>query len=253
MNGVVALVGLDAEILQKLSDVLPRAGLRILTVRDLSGLAGGFRPDQIAFVAVDLDRLSNSDRILLDRFIDDPAGPGILAVGTPPPDGTRIPPAARRFGVHGFVPKPVDPAAFAALAGKLAEWGYGTPERRRRVLVIDDSRTIRAMVGGYLERGGFRTVVRSVWEDAIDDPETLGVDLVVTDIFMPGMGGVEGIRLVREGWRPLPVLAMSGGLEDRMSPGKTLQAAEIVGADASIAKPLPEEPFMAAVRGLLAG
>ena len=107
------------------------------------------------------------------------------------------------------------------------------------------------MVGGYLERGGFRTIVRETWEDAIDDPETLGVDLVVTDIFMPGMGGVEGIRRVRESWRQLPVLAMSAGLEDRMSPGKTLQAAEIVGADASISKPIPEAPFMSAVRELL--
>jgi CheY-like chemotaxis protein len=252
MNGVIALVGIDSDLLLELSNVLQKSGLRILSVRDLPGLVDGFRPDQLAIVAVDLDRLSNSDRILIDRLADDPAGPGIVAIGTPAPDGSRIPAAARRYGVHAFVPKPVDPGAFVRAVGSLAELGYGTPDRSPRVLLIDDSRTIRAMVGGYLKRGGYHAIVRDVWEDAIDDPETLGVDLVVTDIFMPGMGGVEGIRRVREQWRQVPVLAMSAGLEDQMSPGTTLRAAEIVGADVTIAKPIVEGLFLSAVRELLA-
>ena len=252
MNGVLALVGIDSDLLLELSNATQKSGLRILSVRDLPGLVGGFRPDQIAIVAVDLDKLSNSDRILIDRLADDPAGPGIVAIGTPAPDRNRIPAAARRYGVHAFVPKPVDPTGFASAVGSLRELGYGTQDRPRRVLLIDDSRTIRAMVGGFLKRGGYHTVVRDVWEDAIDDPETLGVDLVVTDIFMPGMGGVEGIKHVREHWRQVPVLAMSAGLEDQMSPGTTLRAAEIVGADVSIAKPIVEGLFMSAVRELLA-
>lgn len=253
MNGVIALVGIDNDRLLELSSVLQKSGLRILSVRDLHGLVDGFRPDQLAIVAVDLDRLSNSDRILIDRLADDPAGPGIVAIGTPAPDGGRIPVAARRYGVHAFVPKPVDPTGFASAVGSLRELGYGTPDRPRRVLLIDDSRTIRAMVGGYLKRGGYHAIVHDVWEDAIDDPETLGVDLVVTDIFMPGMGGVAGIRRVREHWRQVPVLAMSAGLEDQMSPGTTLRAAEIVGADMTIAKPIVEGVFLSAVRGLLEG
>jgi len=252
MSGVLALVGLDSDLLLELSNATQKSGLRILSVRDLPGLVDGFRPDQLAIVTVDLDRLSNSDRILIDRLADDPAGPGIVAIGTPASDGSRVPAAARRFGVHAFVPKPVDPDAFVRAVGSLGELGYGTPDRPRRVLLIDDSRTIRAMVGGFLKRGGYHAIVRDVWEDAIDDPETLGVDLVVTDIFMPGMGGVEGIRRVREQWRPVPVLAMSAGLEDQMSPGTTLRAAEIVGADVSIAKPFVEDVYLSAVRGLLA-
>ena len=251
MNGIIALVGIENRTLLDLSDVLKEAGLQIVSVRDLPGLVDGFRPDQLAIVAVDLDRLSNSDRILLDRLIDDPAGPGIVAVGTSSPDGRAIPAAARRYGVHAFVPKPVDPGAFVRAAGALRELGFGAPGRRARVLLIDDSRTIRAMVGGYLKRGGYHAIVRDVWEDAIDDPETLGVDLVVTDIFMPGMGGVEGIRRMREAWRQVPVIAMSAGLEDQISPGKTLRAAEIVGADVSIAKPIVENVFLSAVRELL--
>ena len=252
MNGVLALVGIDADLLLALSNATQTSGLRILTVRDLPGLVDGYRPYQLAIVAVDLDQLSNSDRILIDRLADDPAGPGIVAIGTPAPDGGRIPAAARRYGVHAFVPKPVDPTGFASAVGSLGELGFGTPDRPRRVLLIDDSRTIRAMVGGFLKRGGYHPIVRDVWEDAIDDPETLGVDLVVTDIFMPGMGGVEGIRRVREQWRQVPVLAMSAGLEDQMSSGTTLRAAEIVGADVSIAKPVVEGVFLSAVRELLA-
>lgn len=158
---------------------------------------------------------------------------------------------ARMVGAHAFFVHPVAPADLARRLDELARQGYGARERRRTALVVDDSETVGEIMRSYLKKNGINTVVKTTWEAALSGWDTLGVDLVFTDIFMPGMGGVEGIRHVRANWAALPIVAFSEGLGSRMEPDKALLAAEKIGADATLAKPLSEKRVMDVVRRVL--
>jgi DNA-binding response OmpR family regulator len=158
---------------------------------------------------------------------------------------------ARTVGAHAFLVHPVAPADLARRLDELARQGYGLPGRRRTVLVVDDSETVGEMMRTFLKKNGFNAVVKTTWEAALSGWDTLGIDLVFTDIFMPGMGGVEGIRHARANWSPVPIVAFSEGLGGRMESDQALLAAQKIGADATLAKPLDEAKVMALVRQLL--
>ncbi len=79
------------------------------------------------------------------------------------------------------------------------------------VLLVEDEPVVRAIAARSLERGGFRVLQASDGAAALalmgqrDQP-----DLVLTDLMMPGIGGAELARRLRELWPALPILFMSG-------------------------------------------
>ena len=84
------------------------------------------------------------------------------------------------------------------------------------VLVVDDSAVDRKLAGGLLARGGEWSVV-----SAIDGPTALAQisttqpDIVVTDLVMPGMNGLELVAAIVKQYPQLPVILMTGkGTED---------------------------------------
>lgn len=85
------------------------------------------------------------------------------------------------------------------------------PTREQRVLVVDDDREIRGLVAGALRRDGYTVV------EAGDGPEALAVasrlrpDLVVLDMTLPGMDGVEVARQLKATpvLSTIPVVALS--------------------------------------------
>lgn len=67
--------------------------------------------------------------------------------------------------------------------------------KRKTILVIDDSSTIRAIVSEMLANNGFQTLEAETVESVLSDLARIHFDLAVIDIFMPGMGGIEGIAI----------------------------------------------------------
>jgi PAS domain S-box-containing protein len=88
-----------------------------------------------------------------------------------------------------------------------------TPSRGiERILVADDEPGIRAVVRRVLEASGYRLLVAANGREALrilEDPEH-GVDLVLTDVIMPGMSGLELVETLRQQSPNMPVLMMSG-------------------------------------------
>jgi CheY-like chemotaxis protein len=132
------------------------------------------------------------------------------------------------------------------------ERGFGTPAFQRRVLIIEDDSTVRRILSGYVEDAGYLPVARGDWESAISDPETFGVDIVVTDIFMPGMGGIAGIVAVKRDWLETPVIALSAGLGGRMGSETVLKASKSIGADVTLQKPISKDTLVQAIASLVA-
>jgi len=96
---------------------------------------------------------------------------------------------------------------------------------RKTVLVIDDEEAVRAYLRLILEREG-----HEVWEAedgaaGIDRVREHAPDLVITDLVMPRMGGLETIRELRRGYPQVRIVAISGfGNEDNMQLARSLGA-----------------------------
>jgi sigma-B regulation protein RsbU (phosphoserine phosphatase) len=104
-----------------------------------------------------------------------------------------------------------------------------------RLLVIDDHATLRAAVARGLERAGHEVVQAGSGTEGMAELEGGPFDLVVTDINMPDMDGIEVILKLSQIYPDLPVIAVSGG--GLMSHEILLGNADALGAVDVLAKP----------------
>jgi CheY-like chemotaxis protein len=77
---------------------------------------------------------------------------------------------------------------------------------KKRVLVVDDEEGIRLLYKEELEEEGCEVEIAASGEEAIEKLESDSIDLVLLDIKMPGMDGIEVLRKVKERWKNLPVV-----------------------------------------------
>ncbi len=107
----------------------------------------------------------------------------------------------------------------------------GNGHRAPLVLVVDDDVTVRDVVRRYLERAGYRVQLAGDGEEALRLAGVREPDLVVLDLMMPGMDGLEVCRRLRQrGSVPVVMLTALGEEEDRIL---GLQ----IGADDYVTKP----------------
>lgn len=119
-------------------------------------------------------------------------------------------------------------------------------KRHPRIALIDDSNTIRLIVSRMLSNRGFQALATESFELALTQFSKMAIDVVITDIFMPGMGGIEGIMRLRKKWPNVKVIAISAGHGGTCS-DKALQAASKIGADVVLPKPFTEDQLAAAL------
>jgi two-component system response regulator FlrC len=89
----------------------------------------------------------------------------------------------------------------------------------RRILVIDDEPGMRAGLAEVLARGGFTVEVAATGEDGLARLGLGGVDLLVTDLRLPGIGGLDVVREARRAGQDLPVIVITayGTVEDAVT------------------------------------
>ena len=119
-----------------------------------------------------------------------------------------------------------------------------------RVLIIDDDTKLRKLLHEYLEENGFQVFSLEDGSEALPTIEKISPDIVILDVMMPGIGGLELLRQMRRSSANMatPVLIVSV-LADR----ETVERCRDAGADGHLAKPVEERKLTAAVRKLLAG
>ena len=118
-----------------------------------------------------------------------------------------------------------------------------------RIIVIDDEPGMRRATRRALQRAGHTVAVYANGAAAIDDLGKEPADLLVTDIFMPEMEGLETIGRARALNAKMPIVAMSGV---SFEGGDYLSIAEKFGAIASLRKPFRLQELVALVERLLA-
>jgi len=112
------------------------------------------------------------------------------------------------------------------------------------VFIVDDDAFVREALSQVLLENGYQPVTMSKAEDVVS--RDFPIRRVIIDIFLPGMGGIEGIAQVRKRWPDAKVIAISGGWGN-MDKHKALEAAMRVGADRVLAKPFTNEALLEAV------
>jgi signal transduction histidine kinase/ActR/RegA family two-component response regulator len=129
------------------------------------------------------------------------------------------------------------------------EFPRGYEGQRRSLLIVDDVSGNRAMLADLLEPLGFTIHEAGNGQEALDRLQQHTIDLVLMDVLMPVMDGLEATRRIRlnPGWAALPVIAVSANA----SGGDKAQSLA-AGASAFISKPIDQEALLQAMSELMA-
>lgn len=117
--------------------------------------------------------------------------------------------------------------------------------RRSRVLVVDDEPGIRKTIRAYLEADGFEVTTLSEGDQVVSTVDSFNPDVVVLDVMLPGIDGIEVLRQLRQ-TTSVFVMMLSARTEetDRLVGLK-------MGADDYVTKPFSPREVVARVQALL--
>ena len=157
---------------------------------------------------------------------------------------------ARKSGADHVLRKPFSDAMVEQVLqsiGKDADAGA----KRKHVLIIDDSATVRTVARKSLSDSGHRVSEASSMEAAFANVDIAHVDLVLCDIFMPGMGGLMGMSQIKTTWPSVKIIAMSGGIPQQIREHDALNVTRQIGADAQLVKPFMPQDLAALVADVM--
>lgn len=147
----------------------------------------------------------------------------------PPSDSTRSP-------------------AASADAGRAHLDGAGPRSSSHRIVVADDDRVAREMLADMLRRAGYAVEQVEDGQDAVDRVARGGVDLVLLDVVMPRLSGLEACRLLKgmsgETFLPVVLVTVKTDTASRVEGLK-------IGADDYVCKPFEEDELLARVGAML--
>lgn len=116
-----------------------------------------------------------------------------------------------------------------------------------KILVVEDSATLRYAMDSYIRDAGHETIIAENGEKAVQIVDQLHVDMVIMDVEMPGLNGFETTRLIREGlgehW--IPIIFVTG-LADEDS----LEEGIGVGGDDYLIKPVSKTILHAKIKAM---
>ena len=115
----------------------------------------------------------------------------------------------------------------------------------RRILVVDDEKEIRSLVASYLRSDGFDVVEAANGQEAVAAVSKRKPDLVVMDIRMPGMDGLEALQEIRRVSDVYVILLTARAEETDRIIGLS------VGADDYVTKPFSPRELVARVKAVL--
>lgn len=121
-----------------------------------------------------------------------------------------------------------------------------------KILVVDDELEFREMLEILFKREGHQVELLTDGSDLVNGKIPLAdIDLILVDIFMPEVEGMQILRYLQTHWPGKKIIAMSGGGRD-MGASFFLTLALNLGAAYAFEKPFALEELMLAVNSLLA-
>jgi chemosensory pili system protein ChpA (sensor histidine kinase/response regulator) len=138
---------------------------------------------------------------------------------------------------------PLEPEAYVELVATVPQ-----QKKEPELILIDDSISIRKMMGMFLSNAGYQVELANDGVEAIEKISTHPYDLIITDLEMPRMHGYELIAEVRSApeTKQIPIIVLTSRAGD-----KHYKKAMDLGANDYIVKPVDEGTLLESVRKLL--
>ena len=121
-------------------------------------------------------------------------------------------------------------------------------QEKRTVVFVDDSASMREAVGCILQQNGYTVLKAGDGQDSLKYFEGTPVDLLITDLHMPRMNGIELIQTLRNSsrYRYLPILVLTTEAQVAQK-----MEAKRAGATGWLVKPFTPEKLMAIIRRVI--
>jgi CheY-like chemotaxis protein len=117
-----------------------------------------------------------------------------------------------------------------------------------RILIVDDDPRVREVLSEMLESASYHVTQASNGKDAISVLQGATFHAIITDLVMPEQEGIETIKLIRQDYPQIKIIAMSGAFG-----GDYLRIAAYLGAHSTLAKPISLETLLETVQRTLEG
>lgn len=119
------------------------------------------------------------------------------------------------------------------------------------ILIAEDEHQLRKTIVRALTRAGHKVHEVTSGREALAAALAGGIDLIITDVYMPDMDGIELITRLSQDPAAPKVIAISGG--GHKSTEGVLEIATRLGVAGALAKPFSPKELLGAVRGALGG
>jgi two-component system, chemotaxis family, chemotaxis protein CheY len=133
---------------------------------------------------------------------------------------------------------------FTAEASASSQCGTGI-----RILLADDDEVLRVVQADFLRRYGFEVFAVAEGKSAMRLLAKQAIDLVITDMVMPGSDGVELIQHIRKTYPKIKIIAISGGGATKRD--LLLDIARVLGVTGTLEKPFTMTVLLKAVKAAL--
>jgi DNA-binding response OmpR family regulator len=117
----------------------------------------------------------------------------------------------------------------------------------KKILIIDDDRVLRQTLAAALLAEGYSVAEAADGREGLNKAVKTSFDLVVLDVVMPSLGGLEVCRKLREAGRQVPIIVMSGKKKKEVDKVLGLE----LGGDDYLTKPFGTDEFIARVHAVL--
>ena len=120
-----------------------------------------------------------------------------------------------------------------------------TAQPPKTILIIDDEEQIRKMLRQMIEKNGYNVFEASDGGEGLQCVKHNHIDLIITDIFMPGKEGIETIIELKRDYPDITIFAMSGG--GSVGPETFLKITNQLGVVETFTKPIDRKALLHAI------
>ena len=154
-------------------------------------------------------------------------------------------PQHRRGGLLNF---PLAPPMLPLVTDAVMK-PFVDPPGNTDILLVDDDEAICSLFGKILSRAGYRVFTVDNAKLGLEVLKRMAIPVVITDLYMEGMDGLQFITSTRRNHPATKIIAMSGG--GSYEADECLRMAEDVGADDALCKPFKAQDLLRAVGQML--